>query len=89
MLGWDGGQATASDMYGMMLLSDNLLIYASYLPVGMVLLVKELSMMLYQFADIGDTSEYPIGIYNVLDLFKSIGNLFNPFWWTGVFTGEA
>ena len=44
---WDGGEATASDMYAMMVLAQNLFIYASYLPVSIILIVKEISMELY------------------------------------------
>jgi len=44
---WDGKESTASDMYAMMVLAQNLFIYLSYLPVSLILIVKEISMEFY------------------------------------------
>ena len=44
---WDGGKATAMDMYAMMILSYNLIMHVGILPFNFVLIAKEIQIEFY------------------------------------------
>jgi len=81
----DGSDVTYMSMFTVMTLSYNLIFHTPVLLVNLMIIIKEISMELIQFAnEVAGTGmdDYSLATKNILDLFTDIGNWFNPWWWS-------